>query len=265
MFVSDWNDFGECHDSDGSYRSSGRLYKITYGNTKPTGNINLAKLSDAELVNMQLYKNDWFVRHARRLLEERAAAGKLDAETHAGLTRIARESGDVTRKLRALWALHATGGLSTTATPPAIRERFPKQPLDLRGPRAISTQPVILEFLEHSDENLRWWAVQLLCEDKNPPSAVLQRFAAMAREDKSPFVRLALASVLQRLPNDARWPIAQGLVAHAEDVTDQNLPLMIWYGIEPAVPSNRAEAMKLAGQSKIPLVREFIVRRLTEK
>ena len=262
VFVSDWNDFGECHDSDGSYRSSGRLYKITYGNTKPTGELNLAKLSDAELVQMQLHKNDWFVRHARRQLEERAAAGKLAADTHAGLTRIARESGDVTRKLRALWALHATGGLSTTAIPPTPVERFPKQPLDLRGPRAISTQPVLLEFLEHADVNLRWWAVQLLCEDKNPPPAVLERFATMAREDKSPFVRLALASVLQRLPNEARWPIAQGLVSHAEDVADKNLPLMIWYGIEPAVPTNRAAAMKLASQTKIPLVREFIVRRL---
>ena len=104
----------------------------------------------------------------------------------------------------------------------------------------------------------------MLCEDKNPPLAVLQRFAVMAREDKSPFVRLSLASALQRIPENARWPIAQGLVTHAEDVTDHNLPLMIWYGIESAVPTNRAEAMKLAGQSKIPLVREFVVRRLAE-
>ena len=75
----------------------------------------------------------------------------------------------------------------------------------------------LLELLEHPDENLRWWCVQLLCEDRNPPAVALQRFAVMAREDKSSFVRLALASALQRLPNDARWPIAQGLVAHAED------------------------------------------------
>ncbi|HTD68227.1 MAG TPA: HEAT repeat domain-containing protein, partial [Candidatus Limnocylindria bacterium] len=141
--------------------------------------------------------------------------------------------------------------------------RFNKSPLDLRGPRAISTQPLLLEFLGHLDENLRWWAVQLLCEDKNPTEAVLQRFATMAQQDKSPFVRLALASALQRIPNSARWPIAQALVSHAEDVADPNLPLMIWYGVEAAVPGNRSEAMRLAGQSKIPLVREFIVRRLT--
>jgi putative membrane-bound dehydrogenase-like protein len=265
VFVSDWNDFGECHDSDGSYRASGRLYKITYGSTKPLKEFDLAKLTDAELVKLQMHTNDWQVRHARRILQERAAAGKLDEETHAGLTRIARESRDVTRKLRALWALHATGGLSLNPTLPTGDPRFRKQPLDLRGPRFISAEPLLLELLNHPDENLRWWCIQLLCEGRNPPSPVLQRFAVMARDDKSPFVRLALASALQRVPDGARWPIAQGLVSHAEDASDPNLPLMTWYGIESAVPTNRTEAMKLAGQSKIPLVREFIVHRLTEK
>ena len=86
----------------------------------------------------------------------------------------------------------------------------------------------------------------------------------MAREDKSSFVRLSLASALQRLPANARWPIARGLVGHPEDAADKNLPLMIWYGIESAVPGNKTEAMKLAGASQIPLVREFIVRRLAQ-
>jgi hypothetical protein len=124
---------------------------------------------------------------------------------------------------------------------------------------------LLLELLDHPDENLRWWCIQLICEDKNPPAAVLDRFSKMAREDKSAFVRLALASALQRIPANSRWPIAQGLVSHAEDVADQNLSLMIWYGIESAVPGNRAEALKLTGQSKIPLVREFVVRRLAGK
>ncbi len=265
VFASDWNDVGECHDSDGSYRGSGRLYKITYGATKPLPEFNLAKLSDAELVKLQLHTNDWHVRHARRILQERAAAGKLAPETHADLTSIARQDRSVPRKLRALWALHATAGLSLNATLPAGDARFRKQPLDLRGPRAVSTQPLLLELIDHPDENLRWWCVQLLCEDKNPPAIVLDRFAKMAREDKSSFVRLALASALQRIPANSRWPIAQGLVSHAEDAANQNLSLMIWYGIESAAPGNRAEALKLTGQSKIPLVREFLVRRLAEK
>jgi putative membrane-bound dehydrogenase-like protein len=265
-FVTDWNDFGECHDSDGTYRASGRIYKITYGNgPKPAGNFDLKKFSDAELVKLQLHTNDWFVRHARRILEERAAAGTLARDTHAALEKIVRENPDVTRKLRGLWALHVTGGLKPGALP-LNDPRFLKTPQDLMRNRVIgpAAPPLLLELLEDKDENLRWWAVQLLSEDKSFPPMVLQRFANMARDDKSPFVRLSIASVLQRLPLNARLPVARGLLSHAEDVTDQNLPLMTWYGIEAAVPANRTEALRLAGESKIPLVREFIIRRLAQ-
>ncbi len=261
VFVSDWNDFGECHDSDGSYRASGRIYKITYGNTKPAGDLDLAKLTDAELVKLQLHPNDWYVRHARRLLQERAAIGKLGAGAHAALTQIVRGNADVPKKLRALWALHATDGLEPSVQPAV---RLQKQPLDLRGPRLIGAtpSPLLMELLGHKDENLRWWAVQLLCEGKSAPADVLQKFALMAREDQSSFVRLSIASALQRLPLANRWTIAERLAEHAEDATDPNLPLMIWYAIEPAVPGSRAEALRFAGRTKIPLLREFIVRRL---
>ena len=263
VFVSDWNDFGECHDSDGSYRTSGRLYKITYGNAKPTGEFDLQKLSDAELVKLQLHANDWYVRHARRVLQERAAVGKLSPATSPALTQIIRENSDVTRKLRALWALHAIGALAPIQPEP-VDSRFQKRPLDMRGVRApvASPSPLLLELLGHKDENLRWWAIQLLVEDKAPLPQVLQRFAVMAREDQSPFVRLAVASALQRIPINSRLAIAQGLVSRAEDANDPNLPLMIWYGVEPVVPLRKAESLRLASQSKIPLVREFIARRV---
>ncbi|HWN95778.1 MAG TPA: HEAT repeat domain-containing protein, partial [Methylomirabilota bacterium] len=138
------------------------------------------------------------------------------------------------------------------------------QPLDTRGNRGFAPTPprLLMELLADKDEHLRWWAVQLLGEDKFFLPQVLQRFAAMAREEQSSFVRLSIASVLQRVPVNARLTIAQGLVARAEDANDPNLPLMIWYAIEPAVPEQRTQALQLASQCKIPLVREFIARRL---
>ena len=93
-----------------------------------------------------------------------------------------------------------------------------------------------------------------------PP--ILEKFERMARSDPSPMVRLGLASALQRLPLQDRWKIAVGLIAHEEDAADQNLPLMVWYGIEPLVPKNRARAVQLMAQCKIPLVRQFLSRRL---
>ena len=31
VFVLDWSDTGECHDHDGVHRSSGRIYRLTFG------------------------------------------------------------------------------------------------------------------------------------------------------------------------------------------------------------------------------------------
>jgi putative membrane-bound dehydrogenase-like protein len=235
--VSDWHDLGECHDTDGTHRTSGRIYKVAYGQTKLQPGLNLARLDDPELVRLQLHRNDWLVRHARRLLQERAVAGMLSRVTRPELLAIFRENRDATRKLRALWALHAIG---------ACDEGF------------------LLQQLEHDNENVRWWATQFLCEERKASPAVLARFAEMARLDPSPMVRLGLASALQRLPLPDRWEMAIALAAQAEDSADQNLPLMLWYAVEPLVPADPARAVQLAARCKIPLLRQFISRRLAE-
>ncbi len=87
----------------------------------------------------------------------------------------------------------------------------------------------------------------------------------MAREDKSPVVRLYLASALQRLPVAQRGEILEGLLAHAEDAKDHNLPLMYWYAAEPLAGQSVASAAKLLKATKIPQVREYITRRMTAK
>src|SRR5439155_2241205 len=84
VFMSDWCDAGECHDYIDIHRENGRIYKVTYG-TPISSSANLAKLSDAELVNLQLHKNEWFVSHARLLLQERAVSGKLEPQTRPAL------------------------------------------------------------------------------------------------------------------------------------------------------------------------------------
>src|SRR5262249_28677198 len=151
-----------------------------------------------------LHRNDWHVQHARRLLQERAVARKLDPATPGQIWKIFDENPDPTRKLRALWALHAAGGLSD------------KQFLGLAS---------------HAHEAVRAWAVQLVLDRPTASATVRQRLAEMAVQEESPFVRLALASGLQRLPGSERWPIAEGLAGHTEDIPDTNVPLMIWYGI----------------------------------
>jgi hypothetical protein len=84
----------------------------------------------------------------------------------------------------------------------------------------------------------------------------------LAKEDASPLVRLYLASATQRIEIAQRWPILAGLVSHAEDAKDHNLPQMVWYAAEPAVAADPIKAADLLGACKIAKVQEFIARRM---
>lgn len=236
VYIIDWHDLGECHDHDGSQRSTGRIYKVTYDKPRPAASRDLSRLSDDELVALQLHKNDWLVRQSRRLLQERAAAGKNLDTARQALLEILNTHPDDTRRLRALWALNAL------------------QSLD---------EMLLVEQLHHPSEHLRAWAVRLLCEEKTPSEAVLEKFVALASDDSSDLVRLYLAAMLQRLPLAQRTSIAAALVARPTATADRTLTLMMWYGIEPLVAADVAAARQLAERAQIPLLRQYIARRVT--
>ncbi|MBI4663765.1 MAG: hypothetical protein HY735_33610 [Verrucomicrobia bacterium] len=233
VYVIDWYDKNQCHHNnvEGHDRGNGRIFKIVYGDTKWSP-VDLRQKNDEELVQLQLHRNDWQVRHARRLLQERGPNPKV----HESLLKILNDNPEVTRKLRALWALHVTGGL---------------------------TEKIALEQLNHPNEYVRAWTIQLLAEEKTPSDSVLAEFARMARSEASPLVRLYLAAALQRTPLERRVPILEGLLAHAEDAQDHNLPLMYWYATEPVVAQETKTGVALMTKSKVPLVRQFIAQRLS--
>ena len=231
VHLIDWYDRNACHRTNPEIwdRSNGRIYRIAYGDAKPAKG-DLARLSSAELVALARHPNDWHARTARRLLHERGP----DAGVHAALGEILDRDPSVAVRLRALWALHATGGLR---------------------------EDRVLALLEDPEEHLRAWAIQLELEDRAGPPVFLAKLSRLAAEDPSPIVRLYLASALGRLPAAARWSIAEALVQHGGDAGDHNLPLMYWYGIEPLVGDDPPRALSLAAVSRIPLVTQFILRR----
>jgi putative heme-binding domain-containing protein len=232
MYLIDWYDKNQCHHRDpkGHDRTNGRIFKVSYKNAEPVP-IDVQKKTDAELVAMQLETNDWLVRHARRVLQERGG----NDEVHAALAKMAFEHTDETRRLRGLWALHVTGGL---------------------------TEERIQLGLVNDSALVRAWTIQLAMEDQAPSDTTRSKLADLAGNDASPVVRLYLASALDRLPPAERGAILRGLVGHAEDAGDHNLPSMYWYGAEPLVEFNPALAMELAESSRVPLVDRFLVRRL---
>ena len=264
VYVIDWYDKQACHHTNPDIwdRTNGRIYRVRYDSSTPGQSgvraapprIDLAKMSNDELVELQLHATDWFVRHARRILQERKPAASVAKR----LTRMLAEQNDPTRKLRALWALHAIDALS---------------------------DDVIDEQLKARDPHVRAWTVQLATERfgpmnlTNPPqidfSSVRQdvgpqsrkmllaeALAEMARGEPSPVVRLALVSALQRMDYVDRWPVLEALAARADDAADHNLPLMLWYAAEQAVAADVERGLALARQTQIPVLRKFIARRI---
>ena len=240
VFIADWSDTGECHDDDGVFRQSGRLYKITHGQPAHPAITDVGRLSPSELLPLLAHKNEFFARHARRRLQELDAAGAdLGAVRGALRERFAKEP-EVTQQLRALWSLRAAGGADAA---------------------------FLRSQLAHGSDPIRSWAVRLLVEDpdaagKNQDS--LQALVGLAEREPSAFVRLALASALQRLPLDQRIALARPLVRRGEDAKDHNLPQMLWYGLEPLGGSNPAALASIGAECELPLTRRCIARRLTE-
>jgi putative membrane-bound dehydrogenase-like protein len=249
MYMIDWYDRNQCHNTDpnATDRSNGRIFKIVYGDTKTT-QVDLQKMSDAQLAALQAHPNVWYSRHARRILQERAQTKPISEDARRILlfylnpldqamrVKTPDYGGSIPKgilELHALWTLHVTGGV-------------PKE--------------IALKLLDKGNPWVRAWSIQLLAEDKNITVEVLSEFLRMA-DDPSPTVRLYLASALQRIPVNERWAAVADLDAHGEDANDHNLPLMYWYAAEPLPGKDIDRALKMAETARIPRMLQFTVRR----
>lgn len=176
-FILDWSDTGECHESTGVHRTSGRIFRISYGEPKKPA-------------TPFAWRKPW------------PRADLNSSNEHA----------------RAL----------------AIRELVQFSPLDaITGPTPHAKYP-----------ELAFDPVKL------------------AKEEQSPFVRLNLASTLQRLPVSKRAALANALLSHAEDANDPFLPSMVWFGISPLAKHAPMALVQLAKDCTWPKTLRWIARSL---
>jgi putative membrane-bound dehydrogenase-like protein len=236
VFLIDWYDKNQCHHNEVNAhdRTNGRIFKVTFGEPKPA-RVDLAHESNQALVAMQTDPNEWNARHARRILQERGKSAEVN-RLLAALDAGGLQQPQTQTRLRVLWTQHAVGGLGDTGE--------------------------ILKRLDDADEMIRAWTIQLALEETAPASSLLEKCADMARRDPSPVVRLYLASACQRIPAGERWEILSGLVSHAADAADHNLPLMYWYAAEPLAAQDARRGLSLARSARIPRFREFMARRI---
>jgi putative membrane-bound dehydrogenase-like protein len=265
-YVADWCDTGECHNYDRVDRTNGRIYRLSYGPVKPFGQ-DLQKLTDVELAKLQLSPNEWLVRHARRILQERAAAGGIatpggvDPKAVHELWRILDGEPDrngkpeATQQLRALWTLYCTGKLRETDYLNLMRY----------------AKSAIFEYFKNEERNgeylqlavyIRSWAVRLGLDGAAASERTRNRLRQMALGDEgSDVVILEIASSLHRLPIDQRLEIVGALASHSNS-GDPYLQLLTWYALEPAVPNHRKLAGEFTVRAGDPLIREYTARRL---
>lgn len=116
-------------------------------------------------------------------------------------------------------------------------------------------------LLNSPDEAKVAMAVRWLSED-DPDAAT--KLLSIASANPAPMVRMELAAALQRLAPRDRFAIAAALSNVEVDATDRQQPLLIWYGIEKAIPNYPKPAIQLAINSKHPKLTKLITRRLSE-
>lgn len=237
VYVSDWTDLGECHDSDGVHRTSGRIYRITYGKPEKHFTGDLAELSNPELMELQCHTNDWYSRHARRILFDRFWSSGESFDIKEIFTQEKPKWFDdtIVSQLKIGWVLFSV-------------DAFPER--KLRG------------GLSHANEHLRAWSVRLLSDQASVKDQTWKLFCEKAAQEKSAYVRLSYASAMRVMPLEYRIQMAHALALHAEDVNDHDMRLIMWYGLEPAVTKSPEKALELTKNESIPKLRNFIARRL---
>ena len=210
LYGLDWSDTGECHDHTGVHRTSGRIYRFSYGETKEVPSASSFK---GQKYNYTGNASPWGRRQVRKILAQDRSANRV--------TRLPTDffdGGEPLNKLRMLWMVHSVK--------PIERE-------------------VLMKILEEDDEHLRVWAIRFLTDEWAIDSVfgpmanrkvasdpeLRDRFVKMAKEDQSGLVRLALASTLQRIAVEDRVVLAKALARRVEDILDHNLPKLVWYGL----------------------------------
>ena len=260
--ILDWSDIGECHDQDGIHRTTGRIFKVNYGEPKQPG-VDITKATPTELVELQRSQNEWLVRMARWELRERAWKGIDLSSAVAAWEKLASEA-DSVLTLNAHSTLQAMRTVQSADKPFAAQHAAHYAPAAILSERRIDVLARLIEReltdpLVNRNNSLTKYANQLgliaACDEQE--AALLK----LAGESRGQRVRLALAEALPHLTAPVRSLVAQQLLRYDQDATDHNLPPLVWTGIRELPLS---ELVNCAHVCRVPLVTKLISRRIAE-
>jgi len=240
LYALDWSDTGECHDHTGVHRTSGRIYRFSQG-TPPEPQLQLLSSETLpDFLKTLNHTNVWFPRKQRQQIEKTKTHLQASKELH----RIAQSNQPTSLRLRALELLRDIEKIDPYA------------------------------FLGDSDEFIRIWALRALTDHlpldhvyglhpqhnsiSNP--ALQNHLLRLATSDPSAKVRLALASIIQRLPLQDRPSLAAALASRQEDGQDHNLPKLVWFGLTPLLKDSPDELLQVARATRWPKLLGYLAR-----
>ena len=254
VWMIDWYDANQCHTpEEGKHdTTNGRIFRVSYGDvTNPA--VDLKKLSDLDLSKTAVRAgNEWHSRHARRILQERVAAGRLDMKTSRYFLQDVPELRlqslkDTKQRIRYIHLVNTLIG------PDQLQQWLDSEEVFIDLDEMLSSNPYELAAF-----------IRVISQSETQSPKTIHRRTQIAKRSTSPVVRLAIASSLIRTALSDRWAILEGLISHSEDAKDHNLPLMYWYAMEPLADVDPARALALAVSAgeTIPILREYMIRRL---
>lgn len=234
LFVTDWNDTGECHNYEVTDGVTGRIYRVA---PEVVGNkgIRPASLPSVRLPELLSCGDAWLEEQARLTLRARFERDGLGADRGSVLALLEKsavaENMPGRSRLAAMWGLAVAGGI-------------PAKVLD----KAV-TDP---------DEAVRGWACRL-----GLASRASAWIARARRGEPSARVRLAMISASIQLPPAERFDFLEPLSRVMEDAGDPMIPLLLWYRLEPLLAESAAARERLlSGPCLLPIAR-FLARRIS--
>ncbi len=229
IYITDWHDQWPCHQTppDAWDKERGRIYKIVRKGVKAPPTRDMGKLSAEQLAEELKSPNPFVYRTALRLLDERQAKSVAPR-----LRDLLQNDEPNAIELRALWVLHAVGGIdaelagSTTAHHNPVVRSWAIRLINEAPPGSLERGSWSAEQATKQEQALRGWLLN-----------------SLAAIERSADVRLQFAATAQRLSPSAAAVVLRRLAMHDEDANDPAIPLMIWFALEPVVVQQRDQTL----------------------
>lgn len=234
VYVIDWTDTQHCHNPDDEKwdRSNGRIYRISWKETYKPVKVDWGDRHPDKFLAALAHPNAWWFRTALKHFQEQVAAnGGPGMELyHFGFVRNMMD--DPQLAFRWMMAAHAL--------------------------KLLDEPGSLTEFLAHSNDIIRAWAIQLATEEVGKSRLNTETLLELAKSDPSPTVRLALASALPNLDARTVWEVASALAMRGEDKDDRFLPKMIWFGLGRVIAEDWERGLTLAEKTPMPSLADSI-------